>query len=232
MKKLLLQVVQGILVIVILFCGWKIFSYYQDNTKYTKMEKAVQETSALQDKPNIRVQAIQKLHCEYPDVIGWIHVEGTTINAPIVQGKDDAYYLNHTFQKEEHPFGAIFMAADNTSDFSDFNSVLYGHNVKSGKVFHDLLKFREKDFLNQYGTIQITTWKEIKTYQVKACYVLDPYFDYRKPEYQDPKAFLQQMEPERISGSAFEKTPEHLITLSTCETDNSRFVVQAVLQED
>jgi len=70
-----------------------------------------------------------------PDIIGWIVVPGTTINYPIVQGRDNNWYLHHTFRGERNPAGAIFADYLNTPDFSDGHTILYGHNMQRGNMF-------------------------------------------------------------------------------------------------
>jgi hypothetical protein len=76
-----------------------------------------------------------------PDVYGWISIAGTDINYPIVQGKDNDEYLHRTYKRENLFVGSIFMDYQNSADFSDCNSIIYGHNMKDGSMFGKLSRF-------------------------------------------------------------------------------------------
>lgn len=78
------------------------------------------------------------LHAINPDIVGWIVVPSTTIDYPIVQGRDNSWYLQHTFRGERNPAGAIFADYLNTSDFSDGHMLVYGHNMQRGNMFAPL----------------------------------------------------------------------------------------------
>ena len=97
------------------------------------------------------------------DIIGWIQIEGTEISYPIVKGTDNSYYLKHTFEKNTNAAGAIFMDYTNSSDFQDCNTLIYGHNMKNGTMFHDLVNYKEESYFRQHQNIIIyTPEKEIR----------------------------------------------------------------------
>lgn len=77
----------------------------------------------------------EKLKSQYKDVVGWIYCEGTQINYPILQSDNNDYYLRRTVDGKESYAGSIFMDCLNSSDFSDANTVLYGHNMKNNSMF-------------------------------------------------------------------------------------------------
>lgn len=84
-----------------------------------------------------------------PDIYAWIEIPDTNVNYPIVQSADDdSYYLNHTIDGQEGYPGSIYTEKVNAKDFSDFNTVIYGHDMKDGSMFKDLHKFEDADFLN------------------------------------------------------------------------------------
>ena len=83
--------------------------------------------------------------------------EGTDIDFPIVQGKDNDFYLDHNYKNQYHAFGSVYMDYRNSSDFSDLNTVLYGHNVRSGHVFHDLVKYNDENVVNDQPYIIVDT---------------------------------------------------------------------------
>ena len=78
------------------------------------------------------------------DVVGWIYVEALDgISYPIVQGKDNETYLHQTYEKNYNFAGTIFVDYENSPDFSDCNTLVYGHNMKNGSMFGHLKKFAE-----------------------------------------------------------------------------------------
>ena len=119
---------------------------YEALREYVNEEEREEDESEEQDptpasKATVDFQALKKINS---DIIAWIRVPDTKIDYPIVQGKDNAYYLKHTFQKTEHAAGSIFLDVDNEADFSNRKSILYGHNMKDGSMFQGLHRFQER----------------------------------------------------------------------------------------
>ena len=115
-----------------------------------------------------------------PDTIGWIYIPGTSINYPIVQGEDDSYYLKHDFKGSTGwiaTFGAIFLEAENKSDFSDANNIIYGHHLNDGSMFAPIADFSDADTFNANRTIYILTPKgnyRLTTFSLVHCAANDP----------------------------------------------------------
>jgi sortase B len=171
------------------------------------------------------------------DTVGWIQIEGTRIDYPIVQAKDNDFYLDHDFKKNRSSGGAIFMDYRNGIDPIDQNTVLYGHHMKDGSMFKDLVKFQDKAFLQNHPTIHLKTKYEDTIWRIFAIYVTDVGFDYTRPQYKSDDDF--HLFVDTIKSKA--KLPdewtigkeERILTLSTCSYDfgNARLVVQAVLDD-
>ncbi len=89
------------------------------------------------------------------DIIGWIEIEGTEINYPILKDNDSLYYLKHNYLKKYNSNGSIFTLDINP--FEDCETLLYGHNMKNGTMFSILGKYLDKDFLNSHQNIKIYT---------------------------------------------------------------------------
>lgn len=89
------------------------------------------------------------------DVISWIRIEGTNIDYPVVQGKDDFEYLNKSVLGEFELSGSIYLSADSKSDFSDPYNMLHGHHVEGGAMFADVIEFRDASFFKKHtkGTL-------------------------------------------------------------------------------
>lgn len=91
------------------------------------------------------------------DIVGWLYCEGTNINYPIVQGYDNEYYLRHAYDKKESGAGAIFVDAGNRPDFTDSNTIIYGHNMKNGGMFAQLADWSDSVFFETHSEMWLLT---------------------------------------------------------------------------
>lgn len=109
------------------------------------------KTEQVPEETEIKVdfQALQKINS---DIVAWLRIPGV-MDYPVVQGEDNAYYLKHTFKKEYNIAGSIFLDYRNKDDFSDNKSIIYGHNMKDGSMFHVLKKFQNLDFFRAHSKI-------------------------------------------------------------------------------
>ena len=139
-----------IMVFLLLFAGWAKWDAQQVYT-------AADPTQYLQYKPSppymISFEELQEIN---PDVLGWLTVYDTNIDYPVVQDKEgNNFYLDHSPKREVEASGSIFLDYRNSPDFSDFNSMIYGHHMAASKMFGDLNYFLEEDFFNEheYGNL-------------------------------------------------------------------------------
>ena len=176
------------------------------------------------------------------DIYAWIDIEDTNIHYPIVQSAtDDTYYLEHTIDGVKGYPGSIYTEMVNEKDFSDFNTLIYGHDMKDGSMFKHLHKFADAEFFETHDTITIYTEKEIKTYRVFAAVVYDNrhiMYTYDKNDVEARKAFIQSLYDSKNFKNLYREDVtvdenSHLITLSTCITGqpDKRYIVVAVEME-
>ena len=99
------------------------------------------------ERPRINFPALKEIN---PDVCGWICIEGTNIDFPILRGEDNELYLNTDFYGKQSFMGSIFMDYRCAADFSDDFTLIYGHNVKGGRMFADLCKFKDQSFFDAH----------------------------------------------------------------------------------
>jgi len=176
---------------------------------------------------------------QYPDIYAWIQIPGTDIDYPIVQREgDNAYYLNHTIDGKKKKEGAIFTEDYNTKDFTDPNTLIYGHNMKNGSMFRGLHKFKDKKFMEENTEIIIYMPDKILRYQIFAAYVNDSRHLLFLYDFDDPEVFesyIDEVLDRKSMSSNIDNTVEvtaedKIITLSTCNgNDDQRYLVQAVL---
>lgn len=174
-----------------------------------------------------------------PDVYAWIEIPGTEIAYPILQHPtDDSYYLNHTIEGVDGYPGSLYTERCDAKDFSDFNTVIYGHNMKDRSMFGSLKDYRDSVFLSEHREIIIYTPTEKRIYQVFAAVVYDDryipdVYDDNDPE--DRQAFLDSISGTRDLNSQVlddveVTTDSQILTLSTCigGQPNNRYLVEAV----
>ena len=188
---------------------------------------------SAQIKPPIEVD-FDKLKSVNEDVVGWIYVDALPdISYPIVKGKDNQTYLHQTYEKNYNFAGTIFVDYENSGDFSDCNTLVYGHNMKNGSMFGHLKKFREDDKLyKQDKYFWILTPERNYRYEIISAYTTgvnsDTYTLFKGPGEEFEKYL------ETIKGYSEIKTDDtdltikdRIVTLSTCTgNESTRFVVQ------
>lgn len=178
-----------------------------------------------------------------PDIYAWITIPGTNIEYPILQHpSDDEYYLNHTVDKKSGLPGSIYTEGKhNTKDFSDRNTLIYGHNMKNGTMFGSLDKYIDPAFMKEHNTIVIYTPEHIYTYKVFGAITYDNRhimysFDFK--EESGMQAFLDSIGKVNnlstyIDGTIEVTASDKIITLSTCNGNKKqRFLVGAVLIDE
>ena len=206
---------------------------------YQKVQKQVEEKKQEEDAEDEIPIDFASLKETNPDIYAWIEIPDTNVNYPIVQSADDdSYYLNHTIDGQEGYPGSIYTEKVNAKDFSDFNTVIYGHDMKDGSMFKDLHKFEDADFFEQHDKVTIYTENECKTYQIFAAVVYDNrhlMYSFDNNNISARKAFLESLSESRSLKNQFRSGVEvdensHIITLSTCigGQPDKRFLVEAV----
>lgn len=174
---------------------------------------------------------VQDLAKKYPQVKGRIIIKGTKIDFPVVQGKDNQFYLDHNFDNKYYINGAVFIDYVHKGDFSDQNTVIYGHNVRIGYIFHDLDKFRDKNFIKNYSEIIIDTPEKRRIFEVICAMDIKVDADYRFYEYDDDefKDYLKLIKENNIlENKPLPKKEDKLLTLSTCSDISDRYAIVAV----
>lgn len=176
-----------------------------------------------------------------PDIYAWIYVPDTTVDYPVLQHpEDDTYYLNYNIDGTRGYPGCIYTELINEKDFSDPNTVLYGHNLRDKTMFSSLHNFAEPELLEENHFIFVYTPDKTFIYWIFGAYEypgihLLHNYDWDSPE--GIRAYLDQVTTYEGRVANFRRdipiTPyDHLITLSTCTTDHDaslRFLVQGVL---
>lgn len=208
-------------------------------SRHSAWEQTEQETVDPESPEPVEIPVdFDFLSSENPDIIGWIQVEGTPIDYPILYDTTfNNYYLNRNYKGSYVGGGSIFMLGENTSDFTDFNTVVYGHNMLDGSMFAKLHQFRKKDFFDSHSQILIYTPDRKLTYQVFAAYRRDNLNIIANNDFTTEELRQQYIASiyEHTAVANFKETYEvtasdRILTLSTCIGNPAyRYVVQGVL---
>lgn len=174
------------------------------------------------------------------DIYAWIYIPGTIIDYPILQHADEkSYYLNHNIDGSEGYPGCIYTQNVNSKDWKDPNTVIYGHNMNNGSMFHDLHKFADGAFFNETQYVYVYTPERNYVYEIFAAYTFSNVdlmmcFDYSTPEaclvYFDGIWTNRDMRSHFREGVTLTGS-SRIITMSTCVANQPeyRYLVQAVL---
>lgn len=170
------------------------------------------------------------------DVLGWIYIPDTPIDYPLMRVKDNNEYLRRAWDGSANNAGCIFLECRNSHDFSDFNTLIYGHALRNGKMFRSLLNYREQEYRDLHPYVYIVTDEWVRRYEVFSAYEADVVSDtYRLVFEHDARkqsALDEWMEQSVLERELVPTVEDSILTLSTCTgtgTYETRWVVQAVL---
>jgi sortase B len=210
---------------------------YNDMTdKIANMESKNVEEEKSDNDLNNQIQQLKKINS---DIKGWIRIENTQVNNPVVQTIDNSFYLEHDVGKNKNSNGTIFI--DEVNDVSSpqklqgQNIILYGHHMKNGSMFGTLEKFRNAEFFKTNETIYFDLYPNSYQFQVFGVYLVNEDFDYRNTMLgngENINHLLDRLKDESLQNRNVNLTPnDTILTLSTCEYDfaDARLVVMAKL---
>ena len=173
-----------------------------------------------------------QLHEQNQDIYAWIVVPGTQVDYPLLQSETDNYYLDYNLDHSKGYPGCIYTNQCNRKDFSDYNTVLYGHNMKNLSMFGSLKKYKTEDFYKDHQFFTIYTSECAYRYQIFAYYDVpetDEVYTVGFAPDDTFQKFIDKMKQKSYDDTGVNVTKDdHIMTLSTCSTTGKRFVVHAV----
>lgn len=223
------------------------FGYYiyylhlsnQNRALYDEINEIKQEDE-VQEKIN-NIQKTIKLKEQNSEVVGWIQIDNTNINYPLLQSNNNDYYLTHNYKKEKSKYGSIFLRSECNLSNENSNIIIYGHNMEDKQMFYSLLKYMDKSNYEKNKTIKIATDNEERSYTIVAVFKSKVFYEdeedvFKYYQYtnfsneEEYNKFIKNCKNEQLydTGESAEYG-EQLITLVTCEYSqkNGRFVVVA-----
>lgn len=217
--------------------------YYQEEEAYEEIRedyvelKSVQELTEADktwwyDSVFVNLEELQK---ENEDVTAWIRFDNMELSYPVVYSGDNETYLHADLNKEYSKAGTLFIDKKNNPDFSDGNTIIYGHNMKNNSMFGKLKKYKKDGFYdkNQYFTIY--TEGQALRYHIFSYYDTEETDPYYFTEYEGEEAlgklFSDFQSKSYLDTGVEVDAKDKTVTLSTCSAEGMRFLVTAVLEE-
>lgn len=192
-----------------------------------------------QGKTDMQVK-VSELKEKYPNLVGWVKIDGTNIDYPVMQWTDNEHYLTYKYDGTKSKLGSIYLHKDADVNKPSSNFIIYGHNITTGVMFNELLDYKKQSFYNDHKIIHFTTEDKDAEYEIVSVFTSKVYndnenvFKYYKfinasneAEYNDYISNVKRLSLYNTGVDA--KYGEQLITLTTCEYSqkNGRIVVVA-----
>ncbi len=218
-----------IFLVIFIFAIAMIVNWYIQTQKDDKLaEKTRREVVVTKKDDEIEIN-FKKLKSINKEVVGWIRVENTNIDYPIMQTNNNDFYLSNNIYKEYSSSGSIFMDYRN-NNFEDDNTVIYGHNMKNNAMFGELKKIYEGKIK---GSIKIYQESGVKRYNIFATRIIDP--DKSIDINMETEGFEQYIENAKSNSSikfnVNVNSHDKIITLATCSYNRKeRMLIHGVLE--
>ncbi len=203
-----------------------------------KDDETISQKEPIKTEKILKLEELQNIN---PEIIGWLEIENTDINYPVLQTNNNSFYMNHNYKKEYSTNGSVFLDKDFDWNRPSDNLLIYGHNMKNNTMFQSLLNYKNKKYYNQHPTIKFTTNNEDANYEIISAFESRVYYKSEKNVFryyyfinaQDKNEYNEFITNcKKASLYDTNKTANYgdqLLTLSTCSyhTKDGRFAVVA-----
>lgn len=217
----------------------EVYSKIKEQSNYIYTVQYQEKEEVVLSKNIIKLKELQEVNS---DIVALIRIEGTNINYPVLQGKDNIYYMTHNYKKKKSKNGALFLDKGYDWSLPSTNLLIYGHNnIGSNEMFAELMRYKKESFYKKHKIIDFITDEEEEKYEIISVFLSKVYYKHEKNVfryYYFINANNKQDFDEYVSNckksSLYEITEraeygDKLMTLSTCEYSrtNGRLVVVA-----
>ena len=218
------------------FSGFKIINWVVDNNKSKKILESIANTVIIKDEPSeldkyeIDFNELQKVNS---DVVGWIKVNNTNVEYPVVKTDNNDYYLHHSLDKSNNSAGWIFADFRNRADGYDTNLIIYGHNRKDNSMFGSLKDALTDEWIeNEENRKIVYITKDVKVmYEIFSVYTIYDESYYITTDFENESKLEEYINTVK-SRSNYDldvdvSVTDRLLTLSTCNITNHKTVIHA-----
>ena len=231
MRKKIAYTIICIFSILLIYSGYHLIIWALDNNKTNVIVNNIKIISKEEVKEDKTVSInFNSLLLENKEVVGWLKINGTNVDYPVVKHSDNEYYLTHSLNNAENTAGWIFMDKRNNHNNLDFNTIIYGHGRKDGSMFGSLFKTLNKEWISNKDNliISFTTLNHSYLFQIFSIYYIDTTDDYIQTNYTEE--VLQRI----INRSIYKldnniSLNDKILTLSTCYNNEKKLVIHAKL---
>lgn len=229
--RLVSMVAAALIVIMLLFGGYSLWDTAMVFNGAFLDNDLLQFKPANTDNPDSN-PTLEELQAINPDVVGWLTVDGTHIDYPVVIGDDDMEYVNKDVYGDFALSGSIFLDSDNARDISDPYTLVYGHHMDNGAMFGDVVEFVNTDYFEAHPTGTLYLPNATYSIELFACLEVDAFdsmvYDPKAQPQGDISELLNYIDENAVQSRYIGVTPQDkVIGLSTCaeaET-NGRVVI-------
>ena len=233
-KTLIYDVIITILIIIIGFCGFKIGKILYEYHKGTSAYESIAALAGADEKSDKLEISWKELASQNSDIKGWLYSKDTMINYPVVQGKDNDYYLYRMFNGEYNGKGSLFIDYQVKEPFKQFNTLIYGHRMKDGSMFKSLIQYRDNEnYYEQHKVMQLYTPDQDYNVEIigaatipadSPMYEFDEFTDEEKIHYID---WIKEHNEIKKQEDVPVGVDDRLIMMSTCDYvfEDARLVV-------
>lgn len=206
----------------LLFIGLYAFYDARNVADSGKLSGDILSVAPSEEKDDFDLSEMQKINNE---IIGWVKIDDTHIDYPIMQSNDNAKYLSRNYKGEFATMGSVFADYRNNK-LNDSFSIIYAHRMKDGLMFSDIVKYNEKDYFGSHLTGKVYT--DNKKYDLKvigfsvANVANASFYEVDRYKNDSMAAFSSLLKEMKYTSDEFVTVGDKLLLLSTCDT-NARY---------
>lgn len=239
MKKKIRNIILFILIVILIFSVLKICDYVKETIINNKLNsdlasKAVTivEVQGEGERTPITVD-FEKLKQENSDIVGWLYSTNTPINYPVVQGTDNEFYVHTLVNKKKGSSGTLFMDYRNDKNIGDYNTIIYGHNMKNTTMFGTIKKYRNQSYYDEHKIMYYITPEKSYKVELFTGYTTSIDSNIYDLDKLDKNKIEDLKKKSNFQNDVIVNEEDKILTLSTCAYDyeDARYILMGVLRE-
>lgn len=237
MRKVIRLLLWLIACAALVFSAVKLFGYIREGSQSTSLNDRLIDDAVALKEPASKTGETAPIEVDFNvlleqngDIVGWLYCEDTPINLPVVQSSDNDHYLRRLLDGSWNTAGTLFVDCRNSGDFSDANTVIYGHNMKNKTMFGTLSCYREQSYFEEHPVMWLLTPSGDYKVELVAGYITPTTSDVYSFDLSDEEVLAtvrQAVESSTFTSGVEISDGDRFLTLSTCsyEYDNARYVL-------
>lgn len=242
-SRIILIIVFALILVITGAVLYKTYKPEKENFEEYKNEVEITTSDTKTELPENPID-FNALRQENPDVCAWIKFEDVDIDYPVLQSGENTaedFYLNHDWHRNEKNSGALYVQKNNSPDFTDNNTIIYGHNMRNTTMFGLLARFRDRAFFDDHKKFTVYTPGHIREYEIYSAFTFTDEHLFHAFDFSTEEGFgkfiNETLHPQKsvhfVRNGVSVTTADKIVTLSTCNGNSAeRYLVAAVLKSD